>query len=190
MVLGTSILTSAHVYVELPVLGKLHLASAASFDLGVYITVVGATMLLISVLGTLATRVCLVLYLMGRNHHDQFKFLLASAIGLLVATGIYLILRARTFPVVLGLAVLGYAVNLFLFAMGRLQVSSPAILTETTNITDPLPQALVLTAIVIGFATTAFIVQLALRSRYESGSDHVDAKEDISPTYDPREDEP
>ncbi|MCV9897721.1 UNVERIFIED_CONTAM: monovalent cation/H+ antiporter subunit A, partial [Cronobacter sakazakii] len=44
-------LTSAHVYVELPVLGKLHLASAASFDLGVYITVVGATMLLISVLG-------------------------------------------------------------------------------------------------------------------------------------------
>ncbi|WP_407497665.1 Na+/H+ antiporter subunit C [Acinetobacter baumannii] len=120
----------------------------------------------------------------------SLEFLLASAIGLLVATGIYLILRARTFPVVLGLAVLGYAVNLFLFAMGRLQVSSPAILTETTNITDPLPQALVLTAIVIGFATTAFIVQLALRSRYESGSDHVDAKEAISPTYDPREDEP
>lgn len=98
----------------------------------------------------------------------SLEFLLATAIGLLVATGIYLILRARTFPVVLGLAVLGYAVNLFLFAMGRLQVSSPAILTETTNITDPLPQALVLTAIVIGFATTAFIVQLALRSRYES----------------------
>lgn len=77
--------------------------------------------------------------------------------GYLFATGIYLILRARTFPVVLGLAVLGYAVNLFLFAMGRLQVSSPAILTETTNITDPLPQALVLTAIVIGFATTALL---------------------------------
>lgn len=120
----------------------------------------------------------------------SLEFLLASAIGLLVATGIYLILRARTFPVVLGLAVIGYAVNLFLSAMGRLQISSPAILTETTKITDPLPQALVLTAIVIGFATTAFIVQLALRSRYESGSDHVDAKEDTSPTYDPREDEP
>lgn len=120
----------------------------------------------------------------------SLEFLLASAIGLLVATGIYLILRARTFPVVLGLAVIGYAVNLFLFAIGRLQISSPAILTETTKITDPLPQALVLTAIVIGFATTAFIVQLALRSRYESGSDHVDAKEDASPTYDPREDEP
>jgi Multisubunit Na+/H+ antiporter, MnhC subunit len=63
------------------------------------------------------------------------------------------------------------------------------VLTETTKATDPLPQALVLTAIVIGFATTAFIVQLALRSRYETGTDHVDSKEEI-PQIDPREDEP
>ena len=120
----------------------------------------------------------------------SLEFLLASAIGLLVATGIYLILRARTFPVVLGLAMIGYAVNLFLFAMGRLQTNSPAVLTETANVTDPLHQALVLTAIVIGFATTAFVVQLAIRSRYESGTDHVDSKEDPSLNYDPREDKP
>ncbi|RSB57748.1 Na+/H+ antiporter subunit C [Acinetobacter soli] len=120
----------------------------------------------------------------------SLEFLLASAIGLLIATGIYLILRARTFPVVLGLAMMGYAVNLFLFAMGRLQTNSPAVLTETANVTDPLPQALVLTAIVIGFATTAFVVQLAIRSRYESGTDHVDSKEDPSLNYDPREDKP
>ena len=119
----------------------------------------------------------------------SLEFLMASAIGLLTATGIYLVLRARTFPEVLGLAMIGYAVNLFLFAMGRLQMSSPAILTQAHSVTDPLPQALVLTAIVIGFATTAFIVQLALRSRYESGNDHVDSKEELS-TYDPREDEP
>lgn len=119
----------------------------------------------------------------------SLEFLLASAIGLLVSTGIYLILRARTFPVVLGLAMIGYAVNLFLFAMGRLKLSSPAILSDTSQATDPLPQALVLTAIVIGFATTAFIVQLALRSRYESGTDHVDSKEDPN-LIDPREDEP
>ena len=119
----------------------------------------------------------------------SLEFLLASAIGLLVATGVYLILRARTFPVVLGLAMIGYAVNLFLFAMGRVQMSSPAILTNATRVTDPLPQALVLTAIVIGFATIAFIVQLALRSRYETGTDHVDAKEE-HPLLDPREDEP
>ncbi|MBU3848636.1 MAG: Na+/H+ antiporter subunit C [Candidatus Acinetobacter avistercoris] len=119
----------------------------------------------------------------------SLEFLLASAIGLLIATGIYLILRARTFPVVLGLAMIGYAVNLFLFSMGRLQLSSPAILTDTTKVSDPLPQALVLTAIVIGFATTAFIVQLALRSRYESGTDHIDSKEEPVNT-DLREDEP
>lgn len=110
----------------------------------------------------------------------SLEFLMASAIAVLTSTGIYLLLRARTFPVVMGLAILGYAVNLFLFSTGRLQVNSGAILTQVTNITDPLPQALVLTAIVIGFATTAFIVQLALRSRYESGTDHVDAKEDLA----------
>ena len=119
----------------------------------------------------------------------SLEFLLASGIGLLIATGIYLILRARTFAVVLGLAMIGYAVNLFLFAMGRIQVNASAVLTETTKATDPLPQALVLTAIVIGFATTAFIVQLALRSRYETGTDHVDSKED-NIVIDPREDEP
>ncbi|SDB81478.1 Na+/H+ antiporter subunit C [Acinetobacter boissieri] len=118
----------------------------------------------------------------------SIEFLMASGIGLLFATGIYLILRARTFPVVLGLAMLGYGVNLFLFAIGRVHINSPAILTETTSVTDPLPQALVLTAIVIGFATTAFIIQLALRSRYESGTDHVDSKEITELANDPNED--
>ena len=120
----------------------------------------------------------------------SLEFLLASGIGLLAATGVYLILRARTFPVVLGLVMIGYAVNLFLFARGRIQVNAPAILTETSKVTDPLPQALVLTAIVIGFATTAFIVQLALRSRFESGTDHVNSKEEVTSSYDPREDAP
>ncbi|KAA8733715.1 Na+/H+ antiporter subunit C [Acinetobacter qingfengensis] len=120
----------------------------------------------------------------------SLEFLIASGVGIVTSTGIYLLLRRRTFPVVLGLVMIGYAVNIFLFSMGRLQLSSPAILTETSKITDPLPQALVLTAIVIGFATTAFIVQLALRSRYESGNDHVDAKEDPESGYDPREDTP
>ncbi len=109
----------------------------------------------------------------------SLEFLLASSVGLLTATGVYLILRARTFPVVLGLAMIGYAVNLFLFSIGRIQLNAPAVLTDISKSTDPLPQALVLTAIVIGFATTAFIVQLALRTRYETGTDHVDAKEDL-----------
>ncbi len=111
------------------------------------------------------------------NKMISLEFLLASAIGLLTATGVYLILRARTFPVVLGLAMIGYAVNLFLFVMGRITVNAPAVLTETTQ-PDPTlyHKHSVLTAIVIGFATTAFIVQLSLRSRYETGTDHVNSK--------------
>ena len=105
----------------------------------------------------------------------SLEFLLATGIGVVTASGIYLLLRGRTFPVVLGLSLLGYAVNVFIFSMGRLIQDAPPILINTARATDPLPQALVLTAIVIGFATTAFVIQLALRSRYESGSDHVDA---------------
>lgn len=120
----------------------------------------------------------------------SMEFLVASGIGIVTATGIYLILRRRTFPVVLGLAMIGYAVNVFLFSMGRLKFNSPAILTDATQVTDPLPQALVLTAIVIGFATTAFVIQLALRSRFESGNDHVDDVDEPVDDYDSREDTP
>jgi multicomponent K+:H+ antiporter subunit C len=101
--------------------------------------------------------------------------MLAIAIGLLTSCGIYLMLRARTFPVILGLTLLSYAVNLFLFASGRLVVNAPPIISsDATHYTDPIPQALVLTAIVIGFGMTAYIVTLALRGLSESGDDHVD----------------
>jgi multicomponent K+:H+ antiporter subunit C len=104
----------------------------------------------------------------------SMEFLVASGIGWVTACGIYLLLRGRSFPVVLGLSLIGYAVNVFIFAMGRLWSASPPILSEGTAVADPLPQALVLTAIVIGFATTGFVIELALRSRHENSSDHVD----------------
>lgn len=107
----------------------------------------------------------------------SMEFLLASGIGLVTATGIYLLLRGRTFPVVIGLSLIGYAVNVFIFVMGRLWFDANPILGSSERIADPLPQALVLTAIVIGFATTGFVIELALRSRFESGSDHVDGHE-------------
>jgi len=103
------------------------------------------------------------------------ELLVASAIALLTASGIYLILRARTFPVVLGLTLLSHAINLFLVSMGRLAVNRPPILSDdAAGYTDPLPQALVLTAIVIAFGMTALVVVLALRTYLETGSDHVD----------------
>jgi len=104
--------------------------------------------------------------------------LVAIAIGVLTGTGVFLLLRARTFPVLLGLTLLSYAVNLFLFVSGRLVVAS-APLTDLglDAYPDPIPQALVLTAIVIGFGMTALLVVLALRALLDTGGDHVDGGE-------------
>jgi multicomponent K+:H+ antiporter subunit C len=102
--------------------------------------------------------------------------LLASSVGMLTALGIYLVLRRRAFPVILGLTFLSHAVNVFLFGMGRLAVDAPPILRPgVATYVDPLPQALVLTAIVISFGMTALLVVLALRFFIETGSDRVDA---------------
>ena len=99
----------------------------------------------------------------------------AIAIGVLTAAGLCLMLRARTFPVLLGLPLLSYAVNLFLFASGRLVVASAPLTDQgLERYPDPVPQALVLTAIVIGFGMTALLIVMALRALRETGSDHVD----------------
>jgi len=101
--------------------------------------------------------------------------LIAIAVGLMTACGAYLLLRGRTFPVVLGLTLLSYAVNLFLFAMGRLTIGAPAIIAPgRTAMADPLPQALVLTAIVISFAVVAFAAVLVKRVYRTVGSGDVD----------------
>lgn len=108
------------------------------------------------------------------------EVLMASAIGLLTACGVFLLLRARTFSVALGLTLLSHAVNLFLFSTGRLYTQSPPlVLPGAERFTDPLPQALVLTAIVIGFAMTAFVIVLALRAHTSLGTDHVDGHEQL-----------
>jgi multicomponent K+:H+ antiporter subunit C len=112
----------------------------------------------------------------------SLEFLVASTIGVLTAAGIYLCLRGRTFPVVLGLAMLSYAINVFLFAMGRLVVDRPPIYEKgLADYADPLPQALVLTAIVISFGMTALVVVLSLRTYLETGTDQVDGIADQQP---------
>ena len=110
------------------------------------------------------------------------ELLVASAIGLLTAAGLYLVLRLRTFPVIIGISLLTYAVNVFLFASGRLTIGSAPVLREgVTLYADPLPQALVLTAIVISFGMTAVIVMIALGSYLGSDDDHVDDQKDEEP---------
>lgn len=103
--------------------------------------------------------------------------LIALLVGVLTTCGVYLLLRAQTFSLVLGLSLLSYAVNLFLFASGRLVVGHPPVIgSGPSGYADPLPQALVLTAIVIGFAMTAFVIVLALKAKAELGTDQVDGE--------------
>ena len=110
------------------------------------------------------------------------ELLVASGIGILTAGGIYLVLRLRTFPVILGISLLTYAVNVFLFASGRLTIGAPPILRDVETYADPLPQALVLTAIVISFGMTAVVVMVGLGAYLGSNDDHVDdqREEDVT----------
>ena len=102
------------------------------------------------------------------------EFLIASAIGVMTAAGIYLLLRLRTFPVILGISLLTYAVNVFLFTSGRVVIGAPPVLRDDVNFyTDPLPQAPVLTAIVISFGMTAVVVMIGLGAFLGSEDDHV-----------------
>lgn len=106
------------------------------------------------------------------------ELLIASAIGLMTAVGIYLVLQQRTFPIIVGLTLLSYATNVFLFSAGRLAVNQPPIINGADAYADPLPQALVLTAIVISFGMTALIVVLALRGFLETETDTADISVD------------
>jgi multicomponent K+:H+ antiporter subunit C len=108
--------------------------------------------------------------------------LIAGAIGVLTSCGVWLLLRPRTFQVMLGLSLLSYAVNLFIVAMGRLRSGAPPIveaggIANPAAYADPRPQALVLTAIVISFATTALLLVVLLAARGLTGTDHVDGTE-------------
>ncbi|MFU0505131.1 Na+/H+ antiporter subunit C [Pseudaminobacter sp. NGMCC 1.201702] len=110
------------------------------------------------------------------------ELILSIGIGVLIGSGVWLLLRPRTYQVIVGLSLISYGVNLFIFSMGRLRVNAspvqaPGLPVDPAQFTDPIPQALVLTAIVIGFATTALFLVVLLVSRGLTGSDHVDGRE-------------
>jgi multicomponent K+:H+ antiporter subunit C len=102
----------------------------------------------------------------------------ALAIGVLAGSGVWLLLRPRTFQVLMGLTLLSYATNIFIFGMGRLALHKAPVIEGTgvvdpTHYADPVPQALVLTAIVISFGTTALLLALAYRSWLLTSDDEV-----------------
>ena len=112
------------------------------------------------------------------------EVVISLAIGVLASAGVWLVLRPRSFQVLIGLSLLSYAVNLFIFSVGSLSIDKQPIVQaglapDLVNYTDPLPQSLVLTAIVIGFATTALFLVVLLALRGLSGGDHVDGEEEL-----------
>ncbi|MCW5750440.1 MAG: NADH-quinone oxidoreductase subunit K [Alphaproteobacteria bacterium] len=105
--------------------------------------------------------------------------LLALLVGLLVAVATFLILSPSIFRLLLGIGVLGNAVNLMIFTGGRLTPVTPPIIHEGETAliapyANPLPQALILTAIVIGFAFFAYALMTAVRASRDFG--HLDAR--------------
>ncbi len=110
------------------------------------------------------------------------ELVVSLGIAVLTGSGVWLVLRPRTFQVIVGLSLLSYAVNLFIFVMGwvrggRAPFVEPGVPVDPAAFADPLPQALVLTAIVIAFATTALLLVVLLAARGLTGTDHVDGEE-------------
>jgi len=111
------------------------------------------------------------------------EIVVSLVVGVLVGSGVWLVLRPRTFQVLVGLSLLSYAVNLFIFSVGSLAIDKEPIVQpgrapDLLHYTDPIPQSLVLTAIVISFATTALFLVVLLALRGLTDSDHVDGEEE------------
>ena len=101
---------------------------------------------------------------------------LTLAIGMLFATGTYLVLRRSLLKVVIGFSLISHGTNLLLLTTGKLKRGAVPILVEGYRgpYVDPLPQALILTAIVISFAVTAFMLALVYRTYQSLGTDDLD----------------
>ena len=105
--------------------------------------------------------------------------LLSVVAGLLYSLAIYMILQSELVKVIIGILILGHASNLFIFVVARLTRGAPAIVPDdlefvTEPFADPLPQALILTAIVIGFGIQAFAIVLLHRVYRLTGVSEVD----------------
>ncbi|RZS97220.1 Na+/H+ antiporter subunit C [Cecembia calidifontis] len=107
------------------------------------------------------------------------ELLLIFIIGLLHASGIYMLLRRSMFKIIIGLILLGNGVNLLIFLLGKLTKGHPPVIEDGAKIfteiyADPLPQALILTAIVIGFGLQSFAIILIKRVYQVLGTDDLD----------------
>lgn len=117
-------------------------------------------------------------------------FVLAGLVGLFIALGVYLLLSRSIIRMLLGMVILGNGINLLIFTAGRLtrEVAPivPGGLEQPTGpIANPLPQALILTAIVIGFAMFSFLLVLAFRAYQSLDADNTDTMRVAEPVNEP-----
>jgi multicomponent Na+:H+ antiporter subunit C len=107
------------------------------------------------------------------------ELLLAIVAGVLYAAGLYLMLRRRLAQVIIGLGLLSNGANVLILSAAGVMKASPPLIPDAGAppgpFADPVPQALILTAIVIGFGVLAFSLVLAHRVRRSAGSDDIDA---------------
>ncbi len=107
------------------------------------------------------------------------EVVLSLVMGVLYSAGVYLMLRRNIIKLILGLALISHAANLLIFIMSRLVRGHPALISQgqsrlTPPYSDPLPQAMILTAIVISFGVLAFAVVLIRQSDRSLGTNDVD----------------
>lgn len=107
------------------------------------------------------------------------EVILAITVGVLYAAAVFMLLRRSLVKLIFGLALLGHASNLLIFAMGRVVRGAPPIIPQDAKTlaepyADPLPQAFLLTAIVIGFGVQAFATVLVKRAHQTVGTDDFD----------------
>lgn len=107
------------------------------------------------------------------------EIIIAIIVGSLYAAGLYMIRRRSLVKLIIGLALLGHASNMLIFSMGDLVRGNPPLIPESLELpqlplADPLPQALILTAIVIGFGAQAFAIVLVKRVYQRIGTDDID----------------
>ncbi|UOQ46311.1 Na(+)/H(+) antiporter subunit C [Halobacillus salinarum] len=103
------------------------------------------------------------------------EFIMAILAGILFTTGIYNLLQKQLLRIIIGTGLISHGAHLFILTMGELRRGAPPILKEgVENYTDPLPQALILTSIVISFGVTSLLLVLAYRASRINGTDNME----------------
>ncbi|RCW65291.1 Na(+)/H(+) antiporter subunit C [Saliterribacillus persicus] len=103
------------------------------------------------------------------------EIIMAILAGILFTTGVYNLLQKQLLRIIIGTALISHGAHLFILTMGKLKRGAPPILDKTiTDYTDPLPQALILTSIVISFGVTSLLLVLAYRASKENGTDNME----------------